>query len=173
MHQLTTAARILEQRIPRLFNWLGTISGIALVIMMLLTVVDAIGRRLFNSPIYGSYEGVRFLLSLVFFFALCYCTAKKGHFVIDAVTMRLPQRVRYCLVTITYFISTLVSWLLAWQLVVLAMKLQATHITGTEWIFLAFWPFALVGAFCFLMVGIGFLAQFLSFLISAIENKST
>ena len=172
MQSLKTAARVLEQRIPVWFNWLGIISGAALVVMMMLTVADAVGRRLFSAPIYGSYEGVRFLLSLVFFFGLCYCTAKKGHFVIDAVTSRFPPRGRYYVATVMYLISMLVCWLLAWQTVVLAMKLRATHITGTELIFLALWPFALVGAFCFVLVGIGFLAQFLEFLVRATEPGS-
>ena len=71
-----------------------------------------------------------------------------------------------------YLASALVCWVLAWQLVVLGMKLGATHTTGQEFTFLPVWPFALVGAFCVMMMGWGFLVQSLNFLVKAIEKNA-
>jgi TRAP-type C4-dicarboxylate transport system permease small subunit len=167
---ITTAARVLEERTSSLLSFLGAFSAAGMVAMVLLTVGDAIGRRFFLSPIYGSYEGVGFLLSIAFFFSLCYCTARKGHFAIDVATSRFPPRVRQYIVTIMYLISAIVLWLLASQLVVLALKVKATNLTGAQFTFLPVYIFVLVGAFCAVMTGWGFLVQFISGLVKAIER---
>jgi len=168
---LRTAARFLEEGTSLVLSVLGALSAAGLVAMMLLTVVDALGRRLFSFPIYGSYEGVNFLLSFVFFFSLCYCTARKGHFSVDVATSRFSPRVRLSIVTIMYLVSTLISWLIAWQLVVLAMSLKANNLTGVSLTFFPMYIFALTGAFCLLMMGWGFLVQFTSLLVKATERN--
>jgi TRAP-type C4-dicarboxylate transport system permease small subunit len=68
---IRTAARFLEERTSILFTVLGALSGVGLIAMMMITVLDAIGRRFFEFTIYGAYEGGSFLLSGVFFFSLC------------------------------------------------------------------------------------------------------
>jgi len=167
---IRAAARRLDERTSSILSVLGVVSGVALIIMMLLTVADAIGRRLPSPyPIYGSYEGVNFLLCLVFFFALCYCTARKGHFDIDVVVSRFPPKAYQAIVLIMYLISVLICWLLAVELVVLAMKIKGTGITGIDLKFLPTYPFPLVGAFCLALTGWGFFVQFLN---SLLKTKS-
>ena len=101
------AARLLEERTSILFSVLGALSGVGLIAMMMITVLDAIGRRFFEFTIYGAYEGGSFLLSGVFFFSLCYCTAKRGHFSIDVVTSRFSQRIRHFINTPRLFANML------------------------------------------------------------------
>jgi TRAP-type C4-dicarboxylate transport system permease small subunit len=167
---IRTVVRSLEERTSSLLNVLGAFSVVGLVAMVLVTVADATGRRFFLSPIYGSYEAVSFLLSLTFFFSLCYCTARKGHFSIDVATSRLPPRVRQYIVIIMYLVSALLLWLLASQLVVLAMKVKATNLTGAQFTFLPVYTLVLVGAFCSVMTGWGFLVQFISLLVKSKER---
>jgi TRAP-type C4-dicarboxylate transport system permease small subunit len=163
---IRAAARRLDERTTSILSVFGVLSGVALIMMMLLTVADAIGRRLPSPhPIYGSYEGVNFLLCLVFFFALCYCTARKGHFTIDVATKRFPPRAHQITVIIMYLISVLICWLLAAELVVLAITLKDTGITGIDLKFLPTYPFPLLGAICVALMGWGFLVQFLNLLL--------
>ena len=75
------------------------------------------------------------------------------------------------MVTIMHFVSALVCWLLASQLVVLALKLKATHITGAQFDFIPLYPFGLFGALCLVVAGWVFLVQFLNFLVKAIERN--
>jgi len=166
-----TAARFLEERASLPFSVLGAFSAAGLVAMVLVTVGDAIGRRFFSSPIYGSYEITTLLLSLVFFSSLSYCTIRKGHFAIDVVTSRLPPRVHLYMVTIMYLVSALVCWLLASQLVVLALKLKATHSAGIQFDFLPIYPFGLFGALCLVVAGWVFFVQFINFL-AKVSNKN-
>lgn len=168
---MRTVARFLEEHTSALFSVLGAVSGVGLVAMVMITVVDSFGRRFFSFPIYGSYESVTLLLSIVVFASLAYCTVRKGHFTIDIVTSRFSPRGRLCTLTIMYLMSALICWLLAWQLVVFAISLRAKNLTGTEFTSLPIYPFGLFGAFCFVIVGWTFLVQFINFLVKAIERN--
>jgi TRAP-type C4-dicarboxylate transport system permease small subunit len=172
LDSIRTAARFLEERTSFLFSALGAISAAGLIAMIMVTVVDATGRRFFSSPIYGSYESVTLLLSVVFFSSLSYCTIKRGHFAVDVLTSHFSPRVRLYMATIMYLVSGLLSWLLASQLVVLSLKLKAAHLTGTQFTFLPVYPFGLFGALCLIVVGWIFLVQFLNLLVKAIEGNS-
>ena len=138
----------------------------------MITVLDAIGRRFFAFTIYGAYEGGSFLLSSVFFFSLCYCTAKRGHFSIDVVTSRFPQKIRHVINTIMDLISWLICWILSYQLVILAMKLKASNLTGAQLTFVPIYILVLVGAFCLLMTGWGFFLQTVGSLAKALDRNS-
>ena len=166
-----TVARLSEERTSLVLSVLGAFSAAGLTAMVMLTAVDALGRRFFSFPIYGSYEGVNFLLSFTFFFSLCYCTAKRGHFAIDILTSRFSPRVRQYIVTTMNLVSALISWLLTWQLVVLAMSLKANNLTGTSLTFFPVYILALMGAFCSIMMGWGFLVQFINLLVKAIGRN--
>jgi len=166
-----TAARFLEMRTSILFIVLGALSGVALIAMMMITVLDAIGRRFFAFTIYGAYEGGSFLLSGVFFFSLCYCTAKRGHFSIDVVTIRFSQRIRRFINTIMSLVSSLMCWIVSYQLVILAMKLRASNLTGAQLTFVPIYILVLVGAFCLLVTGWGFFIQTMGFLVQALERN--
>jgi TRAP-type C4-dicarboxylate transport system permease small subunit len=168
---IRTAARFLEERTSLLFNVLGAFSSVGLIAMMMITVLDATGRRFFSFPIYGSYEGVSFLLSGVFFFSLCYCTAKKGHFAIDVVTSRFSPKIRLFIVTVMHIVSALITWLVGSQLVVLAMKLKGANLTGAQLTFVPIYILVLVGAFCLIVTGWGFFVQFIGLLARAMEGN--
>ena len=168
---IRTATRFLEERTSLLFSVLGALSGVGLIAMMMITVLDATGRRFFSFTIYGAYEGGSFLLSGVFFFSLCYCTAKRGHFSIDVVTSRFSPRIRLFLLTIMNLVSSLMCWILASQLVVLAMKLKTANLTGAQLTFVPIYILVLVGAFCLIVTGWGFFMQFMGFLVKAIEGN--
>ena len=170
---IRNTADLLEKYTTSFFRVLGIFSAIGLIGMMMITVVDATGRRFFSFTIYGGYEGVSFILSGVFFFSLCYCTAKKAHFSIDVVTSRFSPRVRVWNITVMNFVSSMMCWILASQLIALAMKLKANNLTGAQLNFVPVYMLALMGAFCLFMTGWGFFVQFLSRLARAIEGNGT
>jgi len=173
LSSIKSTAGFLEKHTYRFFHVLGVFSAIGLVAMMMITVVDATGRRFFAFTIYGGYEAVSFILSGVFFFSLCYCTAKKGHFAIDVMTSRFSPRVRVWIITIMNLVSALMCWILASQLVALAMKLKTNNLTGAQLTFVPTYILALVGAFCLFMTGWGFFVQFISMLVKVIEGNNS
>jgi TRAP-type C4-dicarboxylate transport system permease small subunit len=161
---MRTVARLLEERTAFLSSVLWVISGVGMVAMVTITVADAFGRRFFSSPIFGSYESVTWLLSVVIFSSLAYCTIKRGHFVIDVVTSHFSPRARLHTVTIMYLLSWLISWVMAWRLVLFAMALMERNLTGTEFTSLPVYPFGFFGAACMVIVGWAFLVQFIGYL---------
>lgn len=69
---LGTAVKILEN-----------ISGIVILIMMLLTFADVIGRYIFHSPIFGGTEIISALLALAIFSGLGVVNARDDHIVVE------------------------------------------------------------------------------------------
>jgi TRAP-type C4-dicarboxylate transport system permease small subunit len=104
------------------------------------------------------------LLSVVIFSSLAFCTLKRGHFAIDVATSHFPPRARLYTVTIMYLLSGLISWVMAWQLVIYSMALRAKNLTGTEFTSLPLYPFGFFSAVCLVIVGMAFLIQFIGFL---------
>ncbi|WP_299472490.1 TRAP transporter small permease [uncultured Roseibium sp.] len=69
---LATAITILEN-----------ISGIVILIMMLLTFADVIGRYVFHSPIFGGTEIISALLALAIFSGLGVINARDDHITVE------------------------------------------------------------------------------------------
>ncbi|MEW5423739.1 TRAP transporter small permease [Amorphus sp. 3PC139-8] len=58
---------------------LNVIAGILLFTMMLLTVVDVIGRYIFTAPVPGAFEATEVMLVLIVFVGLPIVTARNEH----------------------------------------------------------------------------------------------
>jgi TRAP-type C4-dicarboxylate transport system permease small subunit len=161
----------LDSGSTRALGKIGAVGAAAIVAMMIIIVFDALGRRFLDLPIFGSYELTIFLLIIVFFASLAYCTIYKGHFVIDIVTSRLPGKARNYLNAVMYLISTAVCFLLSSQLMVYALKVKATNLTGTQFVTTPMYVFVLFGFLCTLITGWAFLLQTVAYFIKAVEVK--
>ena len=56
---------------------------LALSIMVLLTFVDVLGRRVFNTPVFGATDITEHLMAVIIFAGLPLLTARRGHLSID------------------------------------------------------------------------------------------
>ncbi|MEM0908528.1 MAG: TRAP transporter small permease [Pseudomonadota bacterium] len=77
--------------LSRIGRWtlLGA-SGALLVAMTLLTVVDVVGRYVFNAPLPGAFEATEIMLALAIFAGLPIVTARRDHVRVGLVVDRLP-----------------------------------------------------------------------------------
>lgn len=97
------------------FNKYLSYFGMVLVfVMMLLTVVDVVGRKFVGvipgfQPVPGSYELTEFFMVVLIFTALGYAQIKGDHISIDILTSRFPVRTRSILDTIIYLGSTAIA----------------------------------------------------------------
>lgn len=167
---LKTSAHFLEKKTFGWFGFIRAVSAVLLLVMMITTVSDAIGRKFFDFPVFGSDEIVAFLLSLLCFFSICYCAIKKGHFAIDVLGTRFPPRVRLIILTAMYLLSALLFWLVAWRLVVFGLDQRSFGSTGNVLTFLPVYPFVWAGAAASVVIGWLFLVQTIGFLGKAIER---
>lgn len=84
---MTSAEHITQHSERGLAKWLALtlnlIAGSALMLMMVITCVDVIGRYLFNKPLVGGVELIEVLLGLMIFMALPVISWRNEHVVVD------------------------------------------------------------------------------------------
>lgn len=104
---------------------LKVIGAIALTGMMLLTVVDVVGR-FFKHPIFGSVELVGFLATIVVAAALPYTYKVDGHVGVEILVRLLSKKTQLIIDLFTRTISLVLFYLVTWQMFLYAEDIQKT-----------------------------------------------
>jgi TRAP-type C4-dicarboxylate transport system permease small subunit len=101
---MTPPRRIRDQEQPQrqIVHWvqrrlapvLGGIAGAALFVMMCVTLVDVLGRKLLDRSLPGAVELTEFLLLLLIFLALPVTTLYGEHVIFDLLDKLMPPRWR-------------------------------------------------------------------------------
>jgi TRAP-type C4-dicarboxylate transport system permease small subunit len=104
---------------------LQLVAALLLLVMMVVTFVDVIGRYLFNAPLPGAFELTEVLLALVVFVGLPIVTARREHVTVDLVTGRLPDAARAAFARLATLATGAVLALLAWRLALSARDFSA------------------------------------------------
>jgi TRAP-type C4-dicarboxylate transport system permease small subunit len=99
------------------------IAQAAVVVMLLLIVVDVLGRKLWK-PVYGSYDYVSFINAILVSFSISYCALKKGHTHVEAVVEHFSERVQGIIGGITSILGLGIFLLVTWQCIVLANDMR-------------------------------------------------
>lgn len=73
---------------------LAAVCALILFTMMSLTLIDVVGRYVFNSPLVGATELTELLLVGVVFLGLPAVTLDRGHVAVNLLSDRLPARLR-------------------------------------------------------------------------------
>ena len=143
---------------------LGIIGAGLLPVLVLLTTVDVVSRRLLNSPIPGAFELTGFILGITVFFTLAYCAAEGGHVEVDILMSRFPQKIQKSIASVMYLFSTVLLGLLSWQLFLLAIRVKDMNETSA---ILAIWLFPFI-----FIAAIGATLLTLVFLVMSLNNLS-
>ena len=98
-------------------------SAVCLVIMVLLIVVDVFLRKMFNSPILGSYEIVQYLLMVTVFASFAFTQSEKGHIRVTMFTNLLPWRLHSAFSALGEILGAGLIFMLAY-----AAALQAQYV---------------------------------------------
>lgn len=94
---------------------LSRLGCVALCLMMGLTVVDVVGRYVFNSPILGAFEITSFLVSILVFSFLGYAQSQKSHVTVDILVNTFPERTQSVVKLINYTIALFMMILISWK----------------------------------------------------------
>jgi TRAP-type C4-dicarboxylate transport system permease small subunit len=111
--------------LDRFSGFLKLVGGIALTCMMLLTVVDVIGR-FFKYPIFGSVELVGFLATIVVAAALPYTYKVDGHVGVEILVRLLSEKTQIWIDIFTRSLSFVLFSIITWQMFLYAMDIQKT-----------------------------------------------
>lgn len=116
---------VFSQMLNKLSDFLKLIGAVALTVMMLLTVVDVIGR-FFKSPIFGSVELVGFLATIVVAAALPYTYKMDGHVGVEILVRLLPDKPQIWIDIVTRTLTLVLFILITWQMFLYAEDIQHT-----------------------------------------------
>jgi len=111
-----------NHRLSGWFEWIG-VAG--LLLMMLVTCVDVIGAKLFNSPLLGAMDWVRVAQSVAIAFACAITFIIGRHVRVEFFVARLPERTRAVIDSIIQLLCLTLFTMLIWRLSVLGYALQA------------------------------------------------
>lgn len=104
--------------IGRAFDWLtaqfGALSGFGTLAIMVVVVIDVLGRALFNSPLPGGNEFSELLLVSMIFLGLAAAQQQRQHFAIEIAVQHLPPGLRRWVDIFGWLVSLAVVCLLAW-----------------------------------------------------------
>ena len=108
----------------RISNWMEVFAGIVLVLIMVVTGCDIVGR-IFGSPIPGTYEMVSFAGGLVIGLALPVTSRERAHVVVDIVTSRVSSRAGAMLHVITRLMVIALFLLLGYATIRMGIDFRA------------------------------------------------
>lgn len=91
------------------------IAGILFAILMI-SLIDVGGRYLFNAPLLGADDLIRFGLAILVFSALPEVCRNREHISVDLVTHVLPERIQSLLSRVFSLIAALLLLYLAWRI---------------------------------------------------------
>jgi len=111
---------------------MGGLAALMVMLMMVVTCIDVVGRYLFNSPLTGSFEITELALAAMIFIGLPLTTDSDEHIRVDLMDGAMSTGIRNMLTLIMDWLSALVLAVLAWQLWHKTQSLSADgHVTNT------------------------------------------
>ncbi|MBN1189156.1 MAG: TRAP transporter small permease [Dehalococcoidales bacterium] len=135
------------------------VAAIGLFGMMGITVIDVVGRYIFDRPLMGAYELVGYLMAIAGPWAIGYTQIQKGHIRVDFILKRFSTKGQAVITSFAYLVGIVAFSVLCWRMIVLAQyyfSLKHGNTTDTMGIPIA--PFIIVVA-----IGLGMLALVLLF----------
>lgn len=102
----------------------AVVAGLALILLMLLTTADVVGRYFFNSPINGVFDLTHFAMSIMVYLGLGYCGWRGAHVVIELLYDRLPKAARRVLNRVTNLAGCILFGLICWRTAVQSIDIR-------------------------------------------------
>lgn len=137
------------------------VAGVALMLMMIQTVVDVIGRNVFSKPIEGSLEVVSvYHMVAVVFLPLALVERRHEHISVDLLVNSMPAVLRRLFIVLSYLVCAIFAGVLAYQTAIDAVESFKIGEILMSSIYITVWPAKF-------MLPIGFGLMFLQFLLHA------
>ncbi|MBN9672279.1 TRAP transporter small permease [Roseibium aggregatum] len=137
-----TGLRVLVARI------LPAVAAGLILAMVAVTVVDVIGRYIFNAPLSGAFELTQVLLAGLVMTGLPITTLKGGHVEVDILSGMWSPTTKRIVSAFGAGVTSLVLFAVSWTLVRHGTALFGDGATTVE-LSLPLWPAAALGAFTF------------------------
>jgi TRAP-type C4-dicarboxylate transport system permease small subunit len=157
-----------EKGLEKLSKWFNLGAAGALFAMMALVNANVFLRPL-GKPIWGTFEIVGFLGTIVISFSLIHTTLFREHMAVEIITSRLPGNARRILDFVNRCICLVILALVAWQSAGYGMKVFSTgQVSAT--LKMPIYPFLYGIAFAFAVASVAVLTDLLRVPLRAEEK---
>jgi TRAP-type C4-dicarboxylate transport system permease small subunit len=117
----------LERALAIFSKWSTIIAGVALMLMLVISIVDVLGNKIFNHPLRGTAEYISFLAVITIAFAMAYALIEKAHVQIDVFTDKLPVRLKASIELFIMLASLGLFVLLGWSSIKYGIELYKSN----------------------------------------------
>lgn len=135
----------------RAFTWIG---ACAAAVMVIVIVINVIGRFLFKQPLQGTIELVELMTVVVVFSVLAYTELRRGHVHVELVVSRFPRRAKAIVASIMCFAGAAFFIAMSWKAGELMWSNLFPLIRATDTLAIPFAPFVFVIAIGSLLLGL-------------------
>ncbi|MBE0601124.1 MAG: TRAP transporter small permease [Firmicutes bacterium] len=158
----------IDRWIKKFSRVLAEIAGWFLFACMIIVTLNVILRKVFNSPLLGTYEWVGILTAVMISLGLAYCASVGGHIAIDFIVNKMKPGLQRVIAIVCGGIACLVMGGVAFSMFQYAHKLAlAGEVSPTTRI--PFYLFVYIVGFGF----VAFLAVLLLDVLGSVRRKHT
>jgi TRAP-type C4-dicarboxylate transport system permease small subunit len=123
----------------RIATWFARAASVGVAWMMIVTLIDVLGRNLFNSPIIGSIEFTETSLGMTVFLGMGYVTFDRSHITVDVLTTMLPKKLRDVFLVFTGAIAVVFIGFATWRMILQVYDRFIEGLVTTLWT-IPMWP---------------------------------
>ncbi len=120
---------------------LSTFAALVLAAVMMVSVVDVVGRYVLNRPLPGSSEITEILMAILIYAGLPLVSLRRAHIAVDLLDSLTPPTIARVRDIVVNLVSVLVLAIVAWRLWVYADQIRSSK-DVTEYLRLPLAPFA-------------------------------
>lgn len=120
---------------------LSTFAALVLAAVMMVSVVDVVGRYVFNRPLPGSSEITEILMAILIYAGLPLVSLRRAHIAVDLLDSLTPPAIARIRDVIVNLLSVFVLAIVAWRLWAYADQIRSSK-DITEYLKLPLAPFA-------------------------------
>jgi TRAP-type C4-dicarboxylate transport system permease small subunit len=160
--------RSIGQWVFRTADYMNKAASAVLFLMMVLTISDVFGRKVFDDSILGTVELSEFMLVITVFFALAHTELMGGHVRVDVIMSLFGERTRAAVDVVTQFICMVLSVIFTSAAVQYAVRMQASGDVSQD-LWLPKYPFIYLVALGFAVLSIALFVRFISALIKTVK----
>ena len=151
---------IADSVITRVTKWFANMAAVAAGIILLLSVADVVGAKLFQVGIPSAIEFISALNVLLIFGALAFVELERGHIRMEELYSRLSKGFSHALKLAAYVIEALVCAFFSWRTIFLIQEMVTNLERNPGTVRFPLWPFALIVCLGFALLAIASIVAF-------------
>lgn len=115
----------------RISRWFAFVGGVVILLVVLMSLVSLIGRKLFSAPIPGDIEILEMAIAVSVAAFLPLCEVNDNHIRVDLIAGFLPEAVNRFLLTVCHLLLAVAAALMCWRMALLVVNSYEYGSTST------------------------------------------